>query len=538
MADLLAQLEAEYCPPLDPALLSAILSDFDLTDGAHLTEARSTLDPLKESALIEEAAGFDASGTGAQDGGVEDEAQAQSCPGTSDVLSQETDLTSLSNGVSSLGLVEDMTVPSSSAHDAIENIDEDTKVDLLLEIFPDKFSRSRALYMLRKCKGNWHRAMEELLTHVYLDEAQHSDDENKVSAKGIDAFSEDNLARRGRKSKGKKKNLQRLEERRSSSLPVSPIGSELPPTNRWETSEKDIDFLAARLDTPKATITSMYHANGSSLSRTIGAILKKSVQTDAPTEDPILAVNAHDLSVDFPSIAQDYIVALVRLTHPSTAAAHELAKALTAKPIAAGGIQIVPKYTSPNLSDGGDVWETVSKQDLPGQTPVSDIDAPNGAEQARSYAAARRAALEQAHAAHRKAKSDRLMGGAAAYYGQQSRDLAALSSQHRSRAADELAASQSNGYQVDLHGIDVLNGVRIAQEKVERWWSGLGEHRANGRRGASERQAGFTIIVGRGIHSEGGKGKLGPAVSKMLKSEGWKFEPAGASIMVKGKART
>jgi hypothetical protein len=64
MDDPLAKLEAEYCPPLDSALLSAIVSDYDLTSDEGLATARATLDLLKDSALIEEAADFDPSVTG------------------------------------------------------------------------------------------------------------------------------------------------------------------------------------------------------------------------------------------------------------------------------------------------------------------------------------------------------------------------------------------------------------------------------------------------------------------------------------------
>jgi hypothetical protein len=83
----------------------------------------------------------------------------------------------------------------------------------------------------------------------------------------------------------------------------------------------------------------------------------------------------------------------------------------------------------------------------------------------------------------------------------------------------------------------VLNAVRIAQEKAEQWWTGLGESRVNGRVGAGDRSNGYRIVVGLGRHSEGGKGKLGPAVSKALRQDGWKIENEGAAILVKGKIK-
>lgn len=530
-------------PPLDPALLSAILSDFDLSSEHNVEQAKCTLDPLKESALIEEEAGFDAAGTGAQDEGLVHGTQADSYPGTSVSLSQETDLTSLTNGLSSLDVGQQLddgtrTPGSISAAEDIEKLDEDKKIQLLLDVTHERVSRYSAQHTLRKCNGKWHIALDEILNHVFFDESGLSDDGSKVSAKGIDAFSEENVARRGRKGKSKAKNLRKMDERRSSSLPVSPIDATAPATNKWQTSSQDIDFIACRTNMATSSVASVYYANGTSLPKTIGAILKSSVQNDSPSDDPIIAVNAHDLGQEFPTIDAAYVSALVRLTHPSTAAAHELAKALTTKPQIKGGIQVIPSYKPLRDQDDELSWETVANKARHPKAPSSSSEVVDATSQASAYAAARRMALSQAYAAHRKAKTDKLMGGAAAYYGQVSRENAAMFSQASAAVADQTAQAQSTAGELDLHGIDVLNAVRIAQERVEQWWEDLGEHRANGRLGAGQRQAGYRIVVGRGTHSEGGRSKLGPAVTKMLKNDGWKIEPAGAVIVVKGRSRS
>ena len=83
MAETLAQLEAEYCPPLDSALLSAILSDFDLNKLKDVESARSTLNVLKETALAEEQDGFDAFGTGGLGQDSSESRRPESCPDTS-----------------------------------------------------------------------------------------------------------------------------------------------------------------------------------------------------------------------------------------------------------------------------------------------------------------------------------------------------------------------------------------------------------------------------------------------------------------------
>lgn len=520
--------------------MSAILYDYDLNVETQVEEARETLNTLKQDALLEEELGFDASGTGARDEGLTSATRPESFPGTSASASRDTDLTSLSNGVSSLELDHGDPSPSQGENataEEIEQLDEEKKIELLEKVFQHRVSRHKAQYTLRKCNGKWHSAVEELLTHVYFDEVGENQDGASVP-KGIDAFSEDHIVRRGRKKKTKSKALNLIDERRSSSLPASPTDAPAPPSNKWQTAGQDVEFIAVRTGLAAPAIRSIYNANGTSVPRTIAAVLKDSIEKGKADleDDPILAVNAHDLAVEFPAIAEDYTRAIVRLTHPSTAAAHELAKALVAQPrVARGGIQIIPSYARP-LEDEED--STIPSSTNRREAARLDFaETSNASERAAAYSVARSTALSQAHAAHRKARSDRLMGGAAAYYGQISRDYAMLGSQASASAADELADSQSSPSQVDLHGVDVHNAVRIARGKVEQWWEGLGENRANGRLGAGEREAGYRIVVGVGRHSEGGKGKLGPAVSKALREDGWKIEQAGAALIVKGRLR-
>ncbi|SMR42357.1 unnamed protein product [Zymoseptoria tritici ST99CH_1E4] len=531
--DAFGRLESEYCPPLDPALLSAILSDYDLTEESNVQEARATLDPLKESALSEEELGFDASGTGGREHGSVDE-RAESGRDSASV-SRYTDLSSVSHGIASLNLEQ-------SAHDGaengstedLENLSEEDKISTLVAVFEGRVTRYSVQHTLKKCNWKWHIAMEELLNHVYLNDTEGSSDEKKVSTKSVDAFSEENIHRRGRKGKNRQKALRVRDINSASSTPE---GSPAPSTNRWQSSTQDIDFIASRVSTPRATIASMYSKNNSSLPKTIAAVLKLERADDfsEPLSDPLMIANAHDLQSDFSSLPQSYINAIVFITHPSLATASDLAAALTrppSPPTTGGGIQIIPQYTKPNLDFSDDDHLSVRSS-----RPVSSLSHSDSTALAGTYAQSRSLALEQARAAHRRARSNRLMSGAAAYYHQEASNYSSLSSAATASAADHLASSQSTATSVDLHGIDVLNGVRIARERVEAWWNGLGEHRVNGRVGAEGRSEGFRVVVGRGTHSVGGKGRLGPAVGGMLKREGWRVQDEGAVLWVKGRVK-
>ncbi|KAK4579949.1 hypothetical protein LTR86_000151 [Recurvomyces mirabilis] len=537
-----SQLETDYCPPLDPALLSAIISDFDLGHEDGVQQAREILDQLKESALLEEAAGFDPSGTGAHDGD-ERSKRAESCPETTETTTTETDVTSLSNDISSLDLDEhwhNENVALGSAED-LEALDEESKVKLLQDVFGDRVSKYSVQHTLKKCDGKWQATMEELLNHVYFNEAEDSEDGKKLAVKGVDAFFEgQNGTKRGRKGKAKGRRVRSLDEIRDGTFACSPSRSPGPTTNKWKTAEEDVDFIASRTRIAIATVSSVYYDKGASIPRTIGELLKMSMEESKHivSDDAAVAKHARELGYDFPSVAPHYLATIVRLSYPSTSSAHELAEALTAKPRGMnGGIQIIPQYASPLLTVNDSSHGNARKSRSAGTSHLTASDDLDAATRANAYASARATAFSQASAAHRKAKSNHLMGGAAAYYSQEARNYGALGSSASAAAADQLAAAQSTSTQLDLHGVDVLNGVRIAQERVEGWWYSLGESRVNGRVGVSERSGGFRIVVGRGTHSEGGKGKLGPAVSKALRAEGWRIENEGAAILVKGTAR-
>jgi len=136
------------------------------------------------------------------------------------------------------------------------------------------------------------------------------------------------------------------------------------------------------------------------------------------------------------------------------------------------------------------------------------------------------------------------MSGAAAYYSQLGRDAAVHRATATSADADALVAAQSTpGVGCDLHGVSVKDGVRIARRLVEDWWrasGGRGVMGLDGRvsgRAADGGGVGFRVITGVGRHSEGGVGKLGPAVARALGAEGWRVVGEEGVLVVVGKAR-
>ncbi|KAK3303594.1 uncharacterized protein B0T15DRAFT_280173 [Chaetomium strumarium] len=96
--------------------------------------------------------------------------------------------------------------------------------------------------------------------------------------------------------------------------------------------------------------------------------------------------------------------------------------------------------------------------------------------------------------------------------------------------AETLVAQQSTDSVLDLHGVFVMDGVRIAKQRVWAWWNGLGENRK-----ARAKQHGFTVVTGVGKHSAGGVSRLRQAVGAYLKNDGWKAETLTGSFYVTGR---
>lgn len=419
-------------------------------------------------------------------------------------------------------------------NEELEKLDKATKEALLKEMFPTASDYSVS-HTLQKCNGHWNRAMEELLNHIFFEGEEQVDGESRISARGIDAFSEDNTSRRARKGRKQKRSLlSEPEIQRSSSVP-SAVSSPAPKST-WDVARKDIEFISTRANVATQPVQSLYHAHNASLAATIAALLELPILppklvpelSSAGASQATLLAHADDLATDFPSISHAHIIALIHLTHPSTSSAHELAAALVASP-RQSGIQVITHYTP--LSTSPSSHPTTHAPHRPTPLPAG-----------LSPAAAHSRYTAQASAAYRRARSDRLMSGAAAYYSQLGRDAAMLRNEATSADADALVASQSRaGVMCDLHGVSVKDAVRIAKREADGWWKGSGGRGVMGLdgrvRGRGDGGVGFTIITGVGRHSEGGKGKLGPAVAKALVAEGWRIVADEGSLVVVGKGR-
>ncbi|KAK4101591.1 hypothetical protein N658DRAFT_470667 [Parathielavia hyrcaniae] len=103
-----------------------------------------------------------------------------------------------------------------------------------------------------------------------------------------------------------------------------------------------------------------------------------------------------------------------------------------------------------------------------------------------------------------------------------------------SQEAEARVSRQCSPTHVDLHGVFVMDGVRIAKQRVWAWWDGLGEDR----QAKIRRHGGYTIVTGAGRHSANGVSRLRQAVGAYLKHDEWKVDDTEAgSFVVLGREK-
>lgn len=531
----LTRLQQEYCPPIDPALLAAIFSDF--ADAPNALElARELLDPIKASAVAEQATEFDASGSSGgpvRDSPGKHSSDVDSNADTWATRTTLTDATQLSNDLSALSVDERSAEGSEESWDGGYYRDTDqsetkTKEQLLAETFPSLRPQLVA-YTLKKCNDDFSKAADELLNHVYFEDARTSPSEETAPvAKGVEAFFEGHhVPQKSKKGKGKKKqkvSLYNMSSANSSGTDLS--GSATP--NRWQNSSRDVEFITGRTKLPHKVVSSLYHEKSASLSATILAFVNKDMRAHQGKEpDAGLVQDAMDINEAFPSIGLDQTLALVRLADGSPDKARDLAKALTKQPASAtggrGGIQLDFKYAPVNLDD-----DEPRERQLPSLAPSIRPHTTASLGQKRSDL------YQNAQSAYKKGGLTR---AAAGYYAQEARDTGIHHQVSRQADADYLVASQSSSTILDLHGVTVADATRIAKQKTQIWWNSLGEQRIAEYGGARGGVGEYRIVVGLGRHSADGRGRLGPAVVRALVKDGWKVEAGSGEVIVTGMNR-
>lgn len=305
----------------------------------------------------------------------------------------------------------------------------------------------------------------------------------------------------------------------------------------------DIASLAAMLDIDQYTIIGFYRRSGKSKGGAamifLDQCISQGIQAQSE-EDKLRAVN---LSQQYRNIPEKYMATIIQVTDSASQSSDELA-ALLSKHLAKN-----PQARKLDVNWG---LTPLPQEDLDGQgttgtmakSPVSASGSrtPNSAISPSPYSLgeaitkssqhnqARRSAMESASAMWRKGGSNPLYRQGAVVYTDMAREQGAFAQQATSTAADLLVASQSRTNSIDLHGVTVADGVRIARRDVRAWWDGLGEYRLR-----KARENGFSVITGLGRHSSGGVSQMRRAVAAALVQDGWNMRVETGHFVVTGR---
>jgi hypothetical protein len=504
-----------YCPPLDDSLFYAVALDYDLSIPAQHGALRKTLDELQEAATVNEAADADPDTEPSLSGQLASRT-------TGEEHSSSHDLTSATSELSNLTLNGE----SNSLGEGLEHLSETEKRKYLKDLFPgidnDHIRNSLA------GAGSLHAAVDELLNVAFL--SKYSDEDatgHSEPLRGIEAFSEDLRPDRGRKRRNKKKNRTTDSSRTNSTGSYSTESRPAP--NVWANASGDVEYICSRTYLPSQVVSSVYHKFSANLPATIRDLAEKEKAKLPPFDkaDPIVQMQVEELRENFPDVAPSRIQALLSLARNIPSATYELIEVMLEQPQEQqlGDIQNMVRYAPINLKDEDDQPGTIGKR-------ASTSHMAYGADHSISASLA----FGQASAAARRAKSDRLMGGAAAYYASVGHDHLRIAKAESAAMADALVSQQSTRTMIDLHGVSVADGVRIAQAKTQAWYDGLGDAKYVSGGGGPVR-AGFQIVTGVGTHSKNNAPRLGPAVAKALVRAGWRVEVGHGEMYVTGKVR-
>ncbi|POR37354.1 Uncharacterized protein TPAR_02431 [Tolypocladium paradoxum] len=511
---------------LDEALIVAIANDYNLQDPSAYDAAHATLQDLAQSVPSEEATGFNSSGIPVLPEWESDE-----------VRDEPTMSTSISHQASQIHGTDPSSTDTSSAaaepHAAVPRLttfDNDSKESkiLLLQSMFSELKEYDVKYALKKANGDFQAALDDLLNIQYLQ----STGQQK---KGVDGFFKPDDAPSS-KSKRKKKAKKGLTPDSDLSLDGSPaLGAE---TN----GQDEIEYIAERLGIRSDEVSDMYHKSECSKGATVVELLDQYISHGIETQDDAGKQHADDLARTYRHVPGKYMPTIVHVagsipqfaddlaallnkhfSKQSKGQRFDLSYRLTPLPredMEAGGLLAPGKATvrEANVMAGRSTAAT------------SSVDLAKAFQAANSYHQARIDAASSAAQLHRRGASSPLYRQAASYYTDRAREQARYAQQATSTAADILVEQQSTANSIDLHGVLVHDGVRIARQRTQDWWQGLGEFRAR-----RAREEGFTVITGLGRHNSSGVSQLRQAVAAALLQDGWKVRVETGKFVVTGR---
>lgn len=318
----------------------------------------------------------------------------------------------------------------------------------------------------------------------------------------------------------------------------------LPANTHTFSEQTDIGYIAERFNLTFDAVSETYYDSDCSSSATVIAILDQrlSEEPDVADDESIQeAVNI--LSRKYKQVPEKYLKGIVHATNEITSFSDDLAQLVSksfarskngkGQKMALEGIMTpLPKDEIEGITSSG----RASSPSLPVRplSPITSttLDYSHAVQTSHTLHQARREATATASQLYRKGgAANGLYRQAAGYYAEQAREHARGAKAATSTAADLLVNQQSSGRSIDLHGVSVQDGTRIARQRATNWWQQLGgEYKTQ-----AARLSPLVIITGIGRHSAGGVSQLRRSVAAALLQDGWKVEVGTGKFTINGR---
>ncbi|KAG8691134.1 hypothetical protein FRC11_006554 [Ceratobasidium sp. 423] len=189
---------------------------------------------------------------------------------------------------------------------------------------------------------------------------------------------------------------------------------------------------------------------------------------------------------------------------------------------------IAVSYSQAASIPGSSQWTTAVGVDSVDQTGANENDVDACIEEVMYWKEKRHAALRQASEVYTRRKHE-YGGEAALFYSNQAKDYAAKEREWRLKAAKagvKAKQDKTSSKAIDLHGLTVNESLEVVKESVNTWWSSAGS--------ASTPNEPLQIITGVGRHSKGNVPVIAPAVMKLLGRDGWRAHKREGIVYVTG----
>ncbi|KAL2692273.1 hypothetical protein Neosp_002679 [[Neocosmospora] mangrovei] len=520
--ELVQKLVESFRSLLDEALVVAIASDHDLKQQGQYEAAKAILDGLAQDVTAEEATGFNPSGISGVTEDPNEETSTTETGSQQASRARDTD-TSVSDVTSSTA----STAYSIPRLTSFNDDSEESKVLLLQGMFSE-LKQFDIKHSLKKANGDFQTTLDDLLNIQYLKSTGQEQ-------KGVDGFfqPETNVGKkRKNRKKGKKPSVD--------DTPSSSSGTSTPGDLKEMKRQDEIAYLADRLDLPFGFVSSIFYNKRCASGATAVEILDQYIAQGIETQDEAAKKYAQELAQKYRNVPEKYMSTIVQVTGSISQESDDIA-ALLSKHFAKNPWtqKLDLNYPlTPLPQEEIDGFETVTYGKAKMTKPLAPrLGSPfdpsaytQAAEKASQYTRAKREAAASAAQLSRRGASNPLYRQAAGYYAEVAREQGRYAAQATSTAADLLVEKQSTASSIDLHGVYVQDGVRIARQRTQAWWSALGEFRSE-----KARQQPFTVITGLGRHSAGGVSQLRQAVAAALLQDGWKMQVETGRFVIKGR---